>query len=253
MKVLFWALLLLYTAASVWRHARARDAALRPDRFRGLGLQTPLLAAALWIALDRGVLSRDLLSPLGIAGGFIAGYLTHAFSLLLTNASNDVRGLLRSLREYFLSPSRRWTFFVERPGAMFALLHNSIVEEIIFRAVAQPLLIAATGLNGLSILMVAVLFSLGHEHALRRPRIESVEFLIYAALLGVLYHWTGSLILVIVMHTVRNFELQYQQRLIHVEALRRRKRAVLLKARRRARGARRWGASRRSLRFMAQT
>ncbi|MBP8131658.1 MAG: CPBP family intramembrane metalloprotease [Candidatus Hydrogenedentes bacterium] len=253
MKPIFWVLLFLYTGASVWRHARARDVAPRPDQWRWVGLQTPLLAAALWLAFERGVLSRGLFSPLGIAGGLAAGYLAHAVSLFVTNASTDVRGLLRSLRLYFLRGSRRGAFFAGRPGPMFALLHNSIVEEIIFRAVAQPLLIAATGLSAVSICMVAFLFAVGHEHAVRRPRIESFEFLAYSVLLGALYHWTGSLILVIVVHTVRNFELQYQQHLLRVGALRQRRRAVVFRARRRGRSVRRWSAmtNRRTLRCLA--
>jgi len=252
-KALFWTLLFLYTGVSVWRHVRGGAAAPRPDRFRALGLQTPLLAVALWIAVERGALSRDLLSPWGIAAGFACGYLIHAASLMVTNATKDLRGILRALRVYFFGKSRRGAVFADQPGPMFALFQNSVVEEVIFRAVAQTLLIAATGRVGWSVLAVAVLFSLGHEHFLRRPRIESIEFLGYAVALGALYYWTGSLILVIVAHTVRNFELQYQQHLIRIDAARRRKRAVILRVRRRSRVARSWNRGERTLRLWAHT
>jgi membrane protease YdiL (CAAX protease family) len=102
---------------------------------------------------------------------------------------------------------------------MLMLAVNSVTEEVIYRAVAQPLLAQLTGQPWVAVGAVAVVFALAHRHFLRGPLLEGVEFLAYAVLLGALYYATGSLMLVIVVHTVRNFELYYQQFLIHAENL----------------------------------
>lgn len=217
----FWCLFGAYHIIAIARNVRGREAQSGEKRRRGPGfwLQAPLMATAVWIANDSGVLSRDLVNPLFVALGMAIGYAVHGASLLVTNLSRDYRGLAAGLGEYFGEWARRGRYFTDTPEVFFLLVMNSIVEETIYRGAAQPLLAQATDSPWLAVGVVAVLFSAGHRHFLRGRLIESVEFLLYALLLGSLYHWTGSLILVIVVHTVRNFELHFQKFLIKVEEL----------------------------------
>jgi membrane protease YdiL (CAAX protease family) len=152
-----------------------------------------------------------------VLAGVLAGYAVHAVSLLVTNGVQHLRELLPALGDYFSSWRARWEYFADNPMVMGMLAVNSVVEEILYRAAAQSLLIEATGRPWACILLVAILFSAAHQHFLRGPLLEGVEFLAYAVLLGALYYATGSLVFVMVIHTVRNFELYYQQFLIEKE------------------------------------
>lgn len=221
MSTAFWCLFGAYHAITITRNVRGREGETSERRRRGFvfWLQAPLMVTAVWIANDFGALSRDLVNPLFVALGLAIGYAVHGMSLIVTNLSKDYRGLAAGLGEYFGEWPQRARYFAQTPEVFFVLVMNSIVEETIYRGAAQPLLAHATGSPGLALTAVAVLFSAGHRHFLRGRLIESVEFLIYAFLLGGLYHWTGSLILVIVVHTVRNFELHFQKFLIKVEEL----------------------------------
>lgn len=218
MTAVFWVLLAAYQAVAILdRRQPAENAPGRRPRARTVLLQTPLFLTACWFAVDAGALGRSLVQPGYVLAGALAGYAVHAVSLLVTNGVQHLRELLPALGGYFFSWRGRWNYFVENPVVMGMLAVNSIVEEILYRAAAQPLLIAATGRPWASILLVAILFSAAHQHFLRGPLLEGVEFLAYAVLLGALYYATGSLVFVMVIHTVRNFELYYQQFLIDNE------------------------------------
>lgn len=213
----FWGLFLAYHAAAVIGNRRADD--VHPGTRYSAYLQAPLFAVAAVIAAQTGALGRNLVMPEYVVLGLALGYAVHAFSLLLTNGFLDLNALLRGLVEYFSDWKGRGRYFAESPSIMLMLAVNSVTEEIIYRAVAQPLLTQLTGQPWVAIGVVAVVFSLAHRHFLRGPLLEGVEFLAYAVLLGALYYAAGSLMLVIVVHTVRNFELYYQQFLIHAEKL----------------------------------
>lgn len=221
MSTAFWCLFVAYHIIAIVRNVRSRETETGEKRRRGYAfwLQAPLMATAVWLAHDSGALSRDLVNPLFVALGLLIGYAVHGISLVVTNLSKDYRGLAAGLREYFGEWVRRGRYFANTPEVFFVLVMNSIVEETIYRGAAQPLLLRATGNPWMAVAVVALLFSAGHKHFLRGRAIESVEFVVYALLLGGLYHWTGSLILIIVVHTVRNFELHFQKFLIKVEEL----------------------------------
>ena len=221
MTKIFWVLFLGYHVFAIVRNVRTTSQDEPAPRGRGplYWVQAPLMVAAVWAAHDFGAISRALVNPVYISAGFLLGYAIHAVSLVVTNLSKDYGGLASGLLEYFREWRLRARYFVETPEVFFVLAANSIVEETIYRAAAQPLLIGATGMPMIAIAAVAVLFSAGHRHFLRGRLLESIEFLAYALLLGALYFWTGSLILVIVVHTVRNFELHFQKFLIRVEEL----------------------------------
>ena len=58
-----------------------------------------------------------------------------------------------------------------------------------------------------------------HAHFFRNSLTQSVEFVMFALLLGVLYWLTGSLIFVIAIHAIRNIEIAYLEFLGKLEEL----------------------------------
>ncbi|MFP4500052.1 MAG: CPBP family intramembrane glutamic endopeptidase [Candidatus Hydrogenedentota bacterium] len=210
MKAVFWGIFVVYQVVSVIGNWRGSDNAPAERVKRLTALQFPLLMIACWISVRDGVLGRSLASPLFIAAGIVLGYCVHAASLVITNLPAPPGVLLRDLATYISKGRDRWYYFVESPSIMIMLVSNSIIEEVIYRAVAQRLLIEATGQPMLGIAAVAVLFALAHSHFLRGHLLETMEFMAYSVALGALYYATGSLVFVIVIHTVRNFELYFQ-------------------------------------------
>jgi membrane protease YdiL (CAAX protease family) len=69
------------------------------------------------------------------------------------------------------------------------------------------------------ILAVAAAFVVVHKHFFENTWHISLEFVIFALLLGGLYFWTGSFILVMVIHALRDIEIAYLEYLIKVEEL----------------------------------
>jgi membrane protease YdiL (CAAX protease family) len=64
--------------------------------------------------------------------------------------------------------------------------------------------------------VVAFLFAVVHEHFFKNTLVVSFEFFGFALLLGGLYYWTESLILVILIHVVRDFEITFLEFVIKV-------------------------------------
>ena len=58
-----------------------------------------------------------------------------------------------------------------------------------------------------------------HKHFFENTRAVSVEFCAFGLLLGVLYYWTQSFVLVVVIHAMRDIEIAYLEYLIKVEEL----------------------------------
>lgn len=215
MSAFFWILFGVYHAVVIARNVRGT--ARGPRRAKpAFWFQSLLMVAAVWAANEYGALSRDLVNPVYAAAGLLIGYLVHGMSLLATNLAEGGRGIFAGLREYFGAREQRGAYFAQTPEVFFMLIMNSVGEELIYRAAAQPLLAEAVG-PWAAVVLVALLFSAGHWHFMRGRPMESAEFLAYALLLGGLYYWTGSLILVIVAHTVRNFELHFQSYLLKRE------------------------------------
>lgn len=112
-----------------------------------------------------------------------------------------------------------WNFAVDSPLVLSAFFSVAVAEELIWRVAAQPLLIDLTGSAVAGVLVAAVGFSVVHKHFFRNELRVSVEFIGFALLLGVLYYWTGSLILVVVIHAVRDIEIAYVEYVIKVGEL----------------------------------
>ena len=185
------------------------------SRFPVLGfiIQTPLFLMACYFGAQQGVFSRELVSPLGIGLGLVAGHMVFGASLLITHR------VLRDAAEHFLGLASLWRFLVEVPNLLLRFLVVSFSEELLFRVAAQPILIAWTGSAAIAILIIAVAFSVVHKHFFRNSFSQSAEFFAFAILLGALYYWTNSLIVIVVVHTLRNLESLYLDYLIKVDEL----------------------------------
>ncbi len=175
--------------------------------------QSALFALACYFGSHMGVFSRHLISPVYIALGLLAGHLIFGISLLITQRSVSAAAV------HFVDFGSLWNFAVESPRVLMQFIVVSVSEELIYRVGAQPLAIAATGSPMLGIVIVAIAFSLVHEHFFRNSALQSGEFFAFAIALGALYYATGSLILVIVIHAVRNIEIAFLEYLIRVDEL----------------------------------
>ena len=185
----------------------------RPDRRAVFSAfwQSVLFALACYFGYRQGVFSRHLISPLHIGAGIAAGHLIFGISLVVTHRS------VSDTWEHFVDFGGLWRFAIDSPTVLLQFISVGIAEELIYRVGAQPLLMELTGSAVWGILMVAVGFACVHEHFFKNERLQSGEFLAFAILLGVVYYWTASLILVIVIHAVRNIEIAFIEHLIRVE------------------------------------
>lgn len=188
---------------------RKRKPALHP----GLILQTTLFLLACYFGHQAGVFSRGLVSPISIAVGLAAGHMIFGVSLLATHRS------LRDAASHFFDLGALWEFVVENPRVLMQFITVSVAEELIYRVGMQPLLIQGLHSAFWGIVATAVVFSLVHEHFFRNATSQSAEFVGFALLLGVLYHFTGSLILVIAVHAIRNIEIAFLDNVLRADEL----------------------------------
>ncbi len=203
LQAAFWGMLTFHLIHALMTHRGGAPAAR--GRFSNFVLvsQTPLFVIACYFTASQGLFSRQLVSPLYIALGVAAGHLVFGASLLITHRS------WRDVTAYFIDLKPIWTFLKDSPLVFMRFTTVAIVEEIIWRSAAQPLLISATGLPLVGILAVAAAFCIVHEHIFTNPIMVTLEFLGFSLLLGVLFYFTHSLILVIVIHAVRDIEIAY--------------------------------------------
>ncbi|HNR34746.1 MAG TPA: CPBP family intramembrane metalloprotease [Candidatus Hydrogenedentes bacterium] len=183
-----------------------------PGRVLAGYLQLGLFALACVIGVEHGIFSRRLVSPLDIGMGVLIGHLVFGASLLITQAS------VREAALHLVDLHPLWSFIVENPAVLMQYIAISVAEEMMYRVSAQPALAALTGSPWMAVVVVAIAFCIVHEHFFKNPPGQSAEFFLFAVLLGALYYWTGSLILVIVVHAVRNIEIAFLEEWAHAEA-----------------------------------
>ena len=207
MNVLFAILLAVYLLYALLVNRREDGGRSGWAKKTGIVLHGPLFASACYLAAGHGAFSRQLVSPPYIAAGFLAGHLIFGVSLLATYRS------LRTTAVQLADLHSLWEYAVENPNVLMRFCAVGFGEEVIYRAAAQPLAAAWTGSPVAGILLIAAAFSLVHRHFLRNPMDQSAEFAAFAIVLGVLYYLSGSLILVIVIHAVRNIEIAFLEEL----------------------------------------
>lgn len=169
-------------------------------------LQTLLLLLSCYVAYDAGALGRSLFTPEWVILGVLAGHAVFGVSLCFSHRS--LKSLQRIAR-YMVDVRPLARFAGAAPPQLFACVDVSLMEEIIYRVAVQGALVALLGSPAAAIVIVAIVFSVVHRHFFYNHVVDSVEFLAFSLLLGVLYYMTGSLMLVVMIHTVRNFEIVY--------------------------------------------
>ena len=169
-------------------------------------LQALLLLASCYLAYQSDAIGRSLFPPQWVILGLFAGHLIFGVSLCFSHRSLDS---LRDIARYTFSPGPVLRHAAQSPRQVFACIDVSLMEEIIYRVAAQGALIALLGNVPLAVIIVAVVFSVVHRHFFYNHIADSLEFLAFSLLLGVVYYWTQSLMLVVMIHTVRNFEIVY--------------------------------------------
>ena len=220
-ELVFLALLAIHVVFSLL--VPASPDSLKSVRMRVLQIiaQAPIFWLAVYLGVKEGVFSRDLVSPVYLALGLAIGHVTFAVSLLITHQS------LVDTRSHLFDFGEIWNFAVSSPVVLTRFMGGAFAEELIYRAVAQPLLIAwlahfispPPGQAVAGIGLTAAAFVLIHRDFFRNTALQGVEFVTFALLLGVLYYWTGSFVLVAVIHTVRNVEIAYLEYLNRAEEL----------------------------------
>lgn len=218
---LFIAFLLAHVAFSLATNPMQQDGQPRGrTRMIHVMMQGPLFWLATFIGWEQGVFSRQLVSPVYIATGLLAGHLIFGLSLLATHLS------WRDAWSHFFDFGPIWNFTMDSPVVLTRFLGVAVAEELIWRVAAQTILIdllsswmpeSVAVIAG--ILAVAAAFVVVHKHFFENTWHISLEFVIFALLLGGLYFWTGSFILVMVIHALRDIEIAYLEYLIKVEEL----------------------------------
>jgi len=192
----FWG---MYTVYALYRNLRGPDEVSLTAQL----LQTVLILIALrWMWLSGG-LTRTLWSPVDIGAGLVLGHLLFVVSLGITHQHpGDVARHAVDLRSIA-------AFTSKTPELCLRFLGVAAIEELVYRAAAQDMLLTLWGRPLPAIGVTALSFCLLHNHFLKNGLVSAFEFILFTLTIGVVYYYTSSLTLVILAHTVRNVESAY--------------------------------------------
>lgn len=199
MSIFFLDLWLIHTAISGYKHIRGLPLLFFPDAvLQGV----VLVVAAVW-AWNQHLLTRYLWSPFDLSLGILLGHGLFFLSLLLTHRrAGDVWRVFISLREIL-------QFMVRVPAFSVRMVGLCFVEELVYRVTGQSILIRLLPYEWMAILLTAVAFSLMHGHFFRSGWGSALEFFLFSLLIGMIYAFTLSIALVVMIHFVRNLESSY--------------------------------------------
>lgn len=203
MTAAFFLLSAAYLLFSLWQNRYKEDPRLGRPNALGALIQSGLFLLAGYYAWDFGFIGRGLVHPGYVAAGLLVGHLIFIVSCVVT------RGAMHFMKGHVFNLSAQRAFLKENPDIILRFAVVAFSEELIYRAAAQPLLIGVTNSPVAGILVVAVAFSVVHWHFFRNPLLESAEFVGFALLLGVLFHLSGNLTFVVLVHVVRNLEIVF--------------------------------------------
>jgi len=177
----------------------------KPQRVSPLAtlIHGPLFIMACYYGFQHDVWSRQLISPVYIALGLVLGHAIFAFSLTFIHHS------LREGWEILVDVRDLWRFTFDAPAVLSRFISVAVGEEVIWRVAAQPILSGLLESAALGIVLVAILFSLCHDHFFNNTFMVGAEFVVFALILGGMYYVTSSLILVILVHALRDIEIAY--------------------------------------------
>lgn len=221
-ELIFWAVLGVHVLYSLVANRRAAggEHLAGKARFIQLALQGPLLWSAAYIAWHMGMFSRELVSPVYIGMGLAAGHLIFGLSIFATHLS------WRDAWAHFFDFGPIWNFTMDSPSVLTRFIGVAFAEELIWRVVCQTLAIDyLSGIMGESwaiaggVVLTAAGFVVIHKHFFENTWHVSLEFIAFSVLIGVIYWWTHSFIMVIVIHALRDIEIAYLEYLEKVEEL----------------------------------
>ncbi|MCP4639534.1 MAG: hypothetical protein GY851_03840 [bacterium] len=220
-RILFVLMLGLHVVYSLYAGKNPETLKTRKNRQFHVLAQGPVLWLGVYLAAQQGVFSRELVSPVFIGIGLVAGHVLFGVSLLVTHQSAGDAAV------HMAGVGNIWNFAMRSPLVLTRYLGSAAAEEIIYRAAAQTVLIAfmarflpgtfwpvAAGIAAAAAVFVAV-----HREFFVNTRAQGFEFVCFAILLGLLYHLTGSFILVTVIHAIRNIEIAYLEYVAKVDEL----------------------------------
>ena len=218
---IFWALLAAHIGYSLvtnrWRPGEQPTGTVRVVH---VTMQGPLLWSAAFIGWHMGVFSRDLVSPVYIGLGLVAGHLVFGLSILATHLS------LRDALAHFFDFGPMWNFAMDSPAVLTRFIGVAFAEELIWRVAGQTLAIAFLGTLlpypyavAVGVTLVAAGFVVVHKHFFENQWYVSLEFIAFSLLIGAIYLWSQSFIMVVVIHALRDIEIAYLEYLEKVEEL----------------------------------
>lgn len=211
-----------------------------PPRLHAINIlvQLPIFYISLFLTFHAGVFSRQLISPIWIAFGLVVGHAVFAVSLLTTalgavtekeddtpdtdEDEEDPVGTWDAVKEAYevaTDFSGLWNFMTNNPYILSRFMGVAFAEELIWRAGAQTVVLEYIGSPIAAVLLTAIVFVAVHRHVMQNTWVVNIEFAAFAILLGVLYYASGSFILVIVIHALRDIEIAYLEFLIKASEL----------------------------------
>lgn len=196
---LFLVIWLGYTAHALYRNLSTTG----KPAIAGHLLQFVLLILAIWWAARSGMFARTLWSPVDILFGLALGHLLFAFSLMITH--QHVGDVIRHSLDFHGITA----FLKISPELVFRFAGVCIIEELVYRAAAQDMLILKMGHPAPAILVTAVFFCVLHQHFFRNGWACAIEFFLFSITIGVVYYYTYSLTIVALAHLTRNLESAY--------------------------------------------
>jgi membrane protease YdiL (CAAX protease family) len=197
--IAFLSLWFLYNGYAAGRNLMRRDGNSRLIQ----SLQSLLVLLALYWAWTTGILFRGLWAPSDVILALVLGHLIFALSLIITHQHGP------TVLELFLDIRGLAAFLNKAPGISVRFFGVAVIEELIYRAAAQSMLHLYFDNHLTAILITSVCFCLLHDHFFKNGVVSALEFALFTLCLSVLYYYTFSLILVIVVHWVRNIESAY--------------------------------------------
>ena len=135
--------------------------------------------------------------------GFALGHVVYVFSSLMTNVTP------KEILAYMKQSYKIIGYYTSRPGLFLSFLGMAYFEEILWRAIIQKELIEVMGFSLVGIVATAAFFTIMHFKYFDELPIRWLEFSIFSLFLGWVYLETSSLLLVTVIHAVRNIHVTY--------------------------------------------
>ncbi|HOV33083.1 MAG TPA: CPBP family glutamic-type intramembrane protease [Candidatus Hydrogenedens sp.] len=162
-----------------------------------------LLIYAITYLVIQQILPRNLFSIPSWILGLVLGHILYTVGFFITVGSDGI------VKKQFLSFRKLLGFAFLSPIILGRTLGVAITEEIVYRCAVQTVLTHTLQNAFLSILIIAITFTLVHEHIFQNELRQNFEFLFFSIMLGLLYHFTNDLALVTAIHFIRNMESNY--------------------------------------------